>query len=345
MKIIFIFAQAFGVIAWLLMVISYYQKSKNKILFVQLLAIIFYCLNYIFLGAYVGMIVIVFELIRDFAFYKSDKDKLVFLFTIPVYILLALLNLDKPIELIPIAASLLEGFTFTKNKKFIVSGALLVYVMWIIYDLKVFSYTGAITDAIIVFSNLMILVKYFIINSHIADFKVYNHYTITKITLKSISNLDKKVYPKNLCWAKEYQEKMYEVNPKSFSIIKYKASLVGYVNYLVISKDKYMKLVNTEVFDIEYDTDDILSLCKDKKNYLVIDSIVLDEQYDSKKLIKIYNKMIKTYISDKINEGYNIENIISVGVTNFEKEVLNSSILNNKKMLKDNNILYSYRKI
>ena len=67
----FILAQIFGFLAWLMILISYYRKNTNKILYVQILGIVFYLLNYVFLGAWTGIFVIAIELIRDYLYYSN----------------------------------------------------------------------------------------------------------------------------------------------------------------------------------------------------------------------------------------------------------------------------------
>ena len=75
----FYLAQLFGILAWLTLLLSYYRKNTDKILFVQIISVIFYLLNYLFLGAWTGLIVVIFELVRDSLYYKTDKDNLLFI--------------------------------------------------------------------------------------------------------------------------------------------------------------------------------------------------------------------------------------------------------------------------
>lgn len=345
MNLIFILAQAFGIIAWLLMVVSYYRKNTNKILFVQLLAIICYCLNYLFLGAFTGIFVIIFELIRDYLYYKSDKDTLVFLCSIPFYLILAYFAKDNLIELIPIIASILEGFTFTRRKNVVVAGALLVYTLWIVYDLQVLSYTGAITDAIIVLSNAFILIKYFTILKNTGDFRIYNHHILNDKIFNKIADLDRNIYSKDLLWSADYQKQLYNKNKDTYSIIKYRNKIVGYINYLVLTKNEYDEIINNNTITVNYNNNDILKYNKSEDNYVIIDSIVIDEKYDNSKVIKLFNKAINKYINEKKKQGFKIADVISIAVNDFEKRILNNSILKYNKVLKDDNILYRYKDI
>jgi len=344
MDLIFILAQVFGIIAWFLLAISYYRENTKRILFVQLLSILFYCLNYLFLGAFTGIIVIIIELIRDYAYYKTDKDNLVFLCSIPLYMILAYFSRNDLIELIPIAASLFEGFTLTKKKYIVVPGALLVYTLWIVYDMAVMSYTGAVTDAIIVGSNLLIIIGYFIRVKRIKDFKVISNHHIDKDTLKSIYSLDKSNYDKKILWDSKYQEDLYNRNKDSFSFIEYKNEILGYVNYLVLDKEEFDEIVTLSKLKINYNKEDILNYKLDSDNYVIIDSIVINPDYENKKVVNLFASVIKKYFKTKEKQGYKISDIIAVGVTDFEKDVLKASSFTEVKELENKHILFMYSK-
>ena len=154
---LYVTAQVLGVISWIIFLLSYYSKRINKVLFMQIVASILDCLCYALLGAWTGLLISVFELIKGFGYYKTDKDKYIFIFTIPIYIIIGLVSERTIFTIIPIAASLIDGYSLTKRKKLLVFGAVISYTLWVIYDICVMSISGAITDGIIVISNLCIL--------------------------------------------------------------------------------------------------------------------------------------------------------------------------------------------
>lgn len=158
MDLYFIFIQIIGVIAWLFLGISYYRKNTDRILAFQVIANVLFCLHYLLLGAYSGLVICSFELIRDFAYYKTDKDDNIFIGSVIVYIICSIVTYTSILDLFPYFASLLDGYFLTKNKKIVVIGAIITYTLWFIYDMYVLSYSGAITDAIIIISNLSILI-------------------------------------------------------------------------------------------------------------------------------------------------------------------------------------------
>ena len=156
-KVNFWIIQLIGIIAWLLIVISYYRKNTDKILFVQVISNVLWCLHYFLLGAYSGLFICVFEFLRDSLYYKTDQDDYIFLGSVPIYILYGILSYTTIIELLPVFSSTIDGYTLTKKKKIVVFGAIISYTLWLIYDLASKSYSGAVTDAIVVISNLSIL--------------------------------------------------------------------------------------------------------------------------------------------------------------------------------------------
>lgn len=158
MDLYFIFIQIIGFLAWVFLGLSYYRKNTDKILAFQVIANILFCTHYLMLGAYSGLLICSFELVRDFAYYKTDKDDYIFIGSVFVYIVCACITFSTILDVFPYVASTLDGFFLTKKKLVVVIGAIVTYTLWFIYDMYVLSYSGAITDAIIIISNIFILV-------------------------------------------------------------------------------------------------------------------------------------------------------------------------------------------
>lgn len=157
MDIKFVLIQLIGVLAWLFIFFSFYRKNTNKILVFQVTASILYCVHYYFLGAYSGLLMCALSAIFDYAYYKTDKDKYLYLISIPLRLICGLFSYKKFIDILPIVASLLDGYILTKDKKTIIRGSIIYYAMWVVYNMFVKSYSGVITDGILVLSNLGIL--------------------------------------------------------------------------------------------------------------------------------------------------------------------------------------------
>ncbi len=149
--------QLIGIIAWLLIVISYYRKNTNKILVFQIISTVLWCLHYFLLGAYSGLFICIFEVIRDSLYYKTDEDDNIFLGSVPIYIIYGIVTFSGIVELLPIFSSTIDGYTLTKKRNVVILGAIVSYTIWVIYDIAVNSYSGALTDGIVVLSNISLL--------------------------------------------------------------------------------------------------------------------------------------------------------------------------------------------
>lgn len=153
----FILIQILGFMAWILLILSYYRKDTNKILVFQIVSTILFCIHYYLLGAYSGLLICALEVIRDSTYYFTDKDNYIFIGSIIVYIICSIVTFTSVIDLFPYLASLIDGFFLTKKRRIVVFGAIITYTLWLIYDVYARSYSGAITDGIIILSNLSIL--------------------------------------------------------------------------------------------------------------------------------------------------------------------------------------------
>ena len=157
MDFYFIFVQLIGILAWLVLILSYYREDTNKILIFQIIATALYCLHYYLLGAYSGLFICIFEVVRDYLYYKTDLDDYIFYGSIPIYIINGIITFTGWYDLLPAFSSLLDGYTLTKKKNIVVFGAIISYTSWVIYDIFVMSYSCAITDGLVALSNLSIL--------------------------------------------------------------------------------------------------------------------------------------------------------------------------------------------
>jgi hypothetical protein len=161
MTLKFIIIQLLNILAWGLLIISYYRENKKQILFFHILATILYSLHYYFLGAYSGLYICIFEIVRDYMYFitDDDKDKYIFLCSLPVYGVLVAYMYKNLYDLFPIISCALAGWSLSKTRNVIIACAVIEYTLWVIYDITVKSYTGAFTDGTIVLANLILLIK------------------------------------------------------------------------------------------------------------------------------------------------------------------------------------------
>lgn len=153
--------QLIGFVAWLFLAVSYWRKKVNDVLVLQVVSCILFAIHYYLLGAMSGLYIVLFEMIRDFTYYKSTEDLKLFSFSIPIYILIAVVNFDGIMSVLPSLASLIDGFSLTGKKSLVLLGSLLSYTVWFIYDLFCHSYAGMLTDLILIGSNILVLITLF----------------------------------------------------------------------------------------------------------------------------------------------------------------------------------------
>ena len=153
--------QLIGFVGWLFLVVSYWRKKVNDVLVLQAVSCILFAIHYYLLGAMSGLYIVLFETIRDFTYYKFNEDLKLFTFSIPIYILIAVVSFDGIMSVLPSLASLIDGFSLTGNKSLILFGSLISYAVWFIYDLFCHSYAGMLTNLILIGSNLLVLITSF----------------------------------------------------------------------------------------------------------------------------------------------------------------------------------------
>ena len=159
MTLKFIMVQLLSIIAWALLIYSYYRENKKEILFYQIVAALLYSLHYYFLGAYSGLYICVFEIVRGYLYFVTDdeKDKYIFLCSLPVYGVLVGYMYKNIYDLFPIISCMLAGWSLTKKRNVIIFCAVIEYTLWVIYDIKVKSYSGIFTDGTVALANLILL--------------------------------------------------------------------------------------------------------------------------------------------------------------------------------------------
>lgn len=340
MEILVVLAQVAAIIGWLLLVYSYYKNDIDELLFVQIISSIFYCISYFLLGATSGLIVCFIELLKCIGYYKTDKDEFIFLITLPIYILISIFTYDGFISLLPIIGSLIDGFSLTKNKNVATIGSIMSNMLWLIYDIIILAFVAALTDGVLVVSNCLLLLFGYsrLIKSN--KLTIILSRGFNKNIHKAIQNLDVNNYGEEYTWSFDYEKNINNKNNDSMLIIKYNNNIVGYLNYFVLNESEYLKIINSEEIVKEYDLNNIIKYRKNRKNYLVIDSINIKSQFQNHVSIDLIIKKLKKIIRKKHNEGYKIESIISVAFNKFEENVLKQAGFDKYKEYSNKETLY-----
>lgn len=157
----FITAQIMGGIALINLILSYQQKTKKNFLVCQIIANLFYALQYVFLSALSGVTSSIISTVRSIIFYNyQKKDKNIPFVWLVVFILLPVLTLlmvyDNIYSLIPvfIACFYTYGTWQKKLYKTYLIGAIAGF-LWIIYSYTIGAWLGLVAGIFELISSLI----------------------------------------------------------------------------------------------------------------------------------------------------------------------------------------------
>lgn len=337
-------ANILGIIGWILLIYSYYKEDIDELLYLQLLSSLFYCLNYLLLGANVGLIICFFELIKTYLYYKTDKDDLIFKISLPIYFIIGIFSFSSMVDILPVIGSIIDSFGMSKNRILTVSSSMIANILWVIYDLLIGAYSVALTDMIVVLSNLSILITGHSRLIKSEKLKISRSHIVSKNTFKRIQEIDKKNYKENYLWDINYQKSVYLINKDSFIFIKYNNNIIGYINYLLIKKERYNEILHTKKTINSHDFNDITKLYKSKENYIHLESISVEKKFQNYKTISKIKKSFTKLIRNNYKRNISLNGFISIACTKFENETLEELGFIKIRELDDSNNLYELSK-
>jgi len=335
-----VLAQITSVIGWLLLIYSYYKEDIDKLLYIQIISSIFYCVSYIFLGAYSGFFVCFIELLKGIGYYKTDKDDLIFLLSLPIYLIMGICSYNSLVSLLPIVGSIIDGYSLTKNKTIATIGSIISNILWVIYDVIILAYATALTDSILVISNISLLLFGYSMILKSNKIRIIQCRNLSKNVYDAISELDKNNYGIEYVWPMSYEKELINKEKENLYLLKYHNETIGYINCLAINENEYLNILNSYQYSNEYDKNNVVSIQNRKKHYLVIDSINVKKQYNNEVTKNIIVKKIKNIIISNLSDGVKIESVIAVSLNKLETEVLEAIGFVMKKEYDKNKKIY-----
>lgn len=156
-----ILAQIFGTIALLLLVISYQQVVRKKFLFLQIIANVFYSLQYLVLNAYSAVMTTFITIIELFIFHKDAEENkktsiLVLLIIELLLIIIGIFTYDGIYSLIPIFIACIFTYgNFQSNLRITYSIGIVVAFLWTVYNFVVGAYVSLLGNFFELFASLI----------------------------------------------------------------------------------------------------------------------------------------------------------------------------------------------
>lgn len=163
---IIIASNLIGIIALLFWTYSLQKNDKKQIIKLQLLANIFYAIQYAVIGAITAGMMNIVSIIRYSAFYKmEEKGKklplwLLFIFIIGI-IVVGAVTYRTPLDFIPMGICIFYTYiTWQKNTKVIRFGVGIAAIGWIYYNFSVQAYASVIGNLLEIASGVVAIYRF-----------------------------------------------------------------------------------------------------------------------------------------------------------------------------------------
>jgi hypothetical protein len=159
-------AQIIGFIASCISIFAAQSKHKKKLLGLVTLASTLFAINYILLSAYTGALACLLEVLESatvniFDSKKKDVPKLIIIIFLLIAILGGIITYNNIYSVIAIISNVLFVVAIIPKKMNIVRRiTLILYILWIIYDVVVGAYSSLLSDIFIATSNLIAIFRY-----------------------------------------------------------------------------------------------------------------------------------------------------------------------------------------
>ena len=157
----YILSQIAGFIAFILSLIAYHRKKKEKIFQTMVLTNALEIIHYLLLGAFSGCITKIIALIRNIVIVVKDKHKafnnvLIFIIFLLIYIISGILTYENIYSILPIlAATIYLFFVWNGNELKVKKVAFYCYFLWLIYNICVCSIAGIISNIVSLISTFI----------------------------------------------------------------------------------------------------------------------------------------------------------------------------------------------
>ncbi len=162
----FIIVQLIGALGYSLLSISYFRKRKRQILFMQIIANIFFTIHYFLLNGITGAISNIFGLITYTSIYFFDKYKMgkqkniLSLIMIILLLISVVLAYENIYSMLPFIAFTLAIISFLTNDEYkIRMYGIIVAICWLIYAIVCVSYAAIVFEVVTLIATIAALIK------------------------------------------------------------------------------------------------------------------------------------------------------------------------------------------
>lgn len=161
MNIVYLISQIVGFIAFVISLIAYHRKKKEKIFKTMMLANLLDITHYLLLGAYSCCLTKVIALVRnEIIILKEKKEKLnnkvVLIALFIIYLISGLITYENIYSVLPILAAIIYlYFVWNGDELKVKKIAFYCYFLWLLYNICVFSIAGIISNCVSIISTFI----------------------------------------------------------------------------------------------------------------------------------------------------------------------------------------------
>lgn len=165
-----IFIQGVGYLALLFVILSFQNSTRVKILLFMLVGILLFVIHYALLGAWIGSLMNLIEAAMVFIAYKKETDAWAqkkfwpYVFIV-IFIVAGAMTAKSIVDCLPVLAQIFGTIAVWQTNPRAIRFIMLVpRPLWFTYNLVVGSYAGMITEAFILVSVLVGIIRFDILD-------------------------------------------------------------------------------------------------------------------------------------------------------------------------------------
>ena len=162
-------------------------------------------------------------------------------------------------------------------------------------------------------------------------------------TVQAVDKLDKKALDGQYRWDFERIKELTKDHKFSYILVKDENRVVGYVNFLNLKEEVYNKMVESYDLYDDFAKDDLIEFTKNRKAYLNLNAIVLNDDYFNHDTVHKIEGAIKRYVRSMRKNRYYIQELCCFAVSPIEIKVLED--LEFEKVRDITNECFLYRKV
>lgn len=155
-----------GVIALIAWIMSIQQQKKTKILMLQMVANVFYAIQYMALNAFSGCAMNIVAFLKGFIFYLNEKKEkktsvIILLILIGITMILGVITYQNIFSIIPVLITILYTYSVWQEDIRIICIVFIVCAcLWILYNVIVGAYLPLIGNIVELISGVIGLIRH-----------------------------------------------------------------------------------------------------------------------------------------------------------------------------------------